>query len=122
MVVSIGGKHHSLWRAANSEGEVLDVLVQSRRDKKAALRLMRKLLRRQGLAPTVLVTDKLRSYGAVLKEVGAADRQETGRRLDNGSDNSHLPFRPRERAAKMTATRIDPRHSRNPLQNRSRPQ
>ena len=62
MVVSISGKHHWLWRAVDSEGEVLDLLVQSRRDKKAALRLMRKLLRKHGIVPTVLVTDKLRSW------------------------------------------------------------
>jgi putative transposase len=61
MVVSIGGNRHWLWRAVDSEGEVLDLLVQSRRDKKAALRLMRKLLRKQGFVPAVLVTYKLRS-------------------------------------------------------------
>jgi putative transposase len=64
MRVSSSGKRQWLWRAVDSEGEVLDLLVQSRRDKKAALRLMRKLLKKQGFAPSVWVTDKLRSYGA----------------------------------------------------------
>ena len=59
-----------MWRAVEGEGEVLDILVQSRRDKAAALRLLRKLLRRQGFVPTVIVTDKLRSYGAALRELG----------------------------------------------------
>jgi transposase-like protein len=70
MVVSIGGNREWLWRAVDSEGEVLDLLLQSRRDKKAALRLMRKLHRKQGFAPSVWVTDKLRSYGAVRRDLG----------------------------------------------------
>jgi transposase-like protein len=70
MVVSIGCNRQWLWQAVDSEGEVLDLLVQSRRDKKAALRLMRKLLRKQGFVPTVLVTDKLRSYGAARRDLG----------------------------------------------------
>ena len=63
MVVSIGGQRMYMWRAVDSEGEVLDVLVQRRRDKAAALKLLRKLLKKQGFAPAVIVTDKLRSYG-----------------------------------------------------------
>ena len=59
-----------MWRAVDSEGEVLEILVQSQRDKTAALRLLRKLLRRQGFVPTVIVTNKLRSYGAALREIG----------------------------------------------------
>jgi putative transposase len=70
MVVSLSGKQMYMWRAVDGEGEVLDILVQPRRDKAAALRLLRKLLRRQGFVPTVIVTDKLRSYGAVLRELG----------------------------------------------------
>jgi putative transposase len=70
MVVSLSGKHMYMWRAVDGEGEVLDILVQPRRDKAAALRLLRKLLRRQGFVPTVIVTDKLRSYGAALRELG----------------------------------------------------
>jgi transposase-like protein len=96
MVVSIGGKHHWLWRAVDSEGEVLDLLVQSRRDKKAALRLMRKLLRKQGFMPTVLVTDKLRSYGAARRDLGLSARHEQGLRQNNRAENSHQPVRRRE--------------------------
>src|SRR5919205_1572821 len=69
MVVSIGGQRMYLWRAVDSDGEVLDLLVQSRRDKAAAIRLMRKLLKKQGFAPRVLVTDQLRSYGSAKKEI-----------------------------------------------------
>ena len=79
MVISISGKRQWLWRAVDSEGEVLDLLVQSRRDKKAALRLMRKLLKKQGFAPSVLVTDKLRSYGATRRELGLSARHERKR-------------------------------------------
>jgi transposase-like protein len=81
----------------DSEGEVLDLLVQSRRDKKAALRLMRKLLRKQGFVPTVLVTDKLRSYGAARRDLGLSVRHEQGLRQNNRAENSHQPVRRRER-------------------------
>jgi putative transposase len=70
MVVSVGGNRQWLWRAVDSEGEVLDLLVQSRRDKKAVVRMMRKLLRKHGFAPSVWVTDKLRSYGAARRGIG----------------------------------------------------
>jgi transposase-like protein len=69
-VVFIDGNRQWLWRAVDSEGEVLDLLVQSRRDKKAALRLVRKLLRKEGFAPNVWMTDKLRFYGAARREQG----------------------------------------------------
>ena len=97
MVVSIGGRRQWLWRAVDSEGEVLDLLVQSRRDKKAALRLMRKLLKKQGFAPAVWVTDKLRSYGAARRELGLSARHEQGLRQNNRAENSHQPVRRRER-------------------------
>ena len=80
-----------------SEGEVLDLLVQRRRDKKAALRLMRKLLRKTGVAPELLVTDKLRSYGAAFREIGLTARHEQGLRQNNRAENSHQPVRRRER-------------------------
>jgi transposase-like protein len=80
MVVSIGGNHQWLWRAVDSEGEVLDLLVESRRDKKAALRLMRKLIRTQGFVPTVPVTDELRCYGAARRNLGLSARHEQGLR------------------------------------------
>ena len=97
MVVRIGGKPFWLWRAVDDEGEVLDMLVQKRRDKAAALKLMRKLLRKQGYAPEVMVTDKLRSYGAAKTEIWLAARHELGLRQNNRAENSHQPVRARER-------------------------
>ena len=84
-----------LWRAVDDE--VLDLLVQRRRDKAAAVKLMRKLLKKQGFAPDVLVTDKLRSYGAAKSEMGLCARHEQGLRRNNRAENSHLPVRRRER-------------------------
>jgi len=95
--VKINGERHYLWRAVDHEGEVLESFVTKTRDKKAALKLLKKTMRKHG-GPEVVVTDKLRSYGATLKEIGAGDRQETGRWLNNRAENSHLPFRRRERA------------------------
>ena len=97
MFVKINGEQHYLWRAVDHEGEVLESFVTKRRDKKAALKFLRKAMRKHG-RPEVLVTDRLRSYGAALKEIGAAERQETGRWANNRAENSHLPFRRRERA------------------------
>jgi putative transposase len=79
------------------EGEVLESFVTKTRDKKAALKFLRKSMKRYG-RPHVFVTDKLRSYGGALKEIGAAGRQETWRWLNNRAENSHLPFRRRERS------------------------
>jgi putative transposase len=73
-----------LWRAVDDEGEVLEVLVQNRRDKAAATKLMRKLLKKQGFAPTQVTTDKLRSYGAAFRDIGLAARHEQGRRKNEG--------------------------------------
>jgi putative transposase len=97
LVVSLSGKQMYMWRAVDGEGEVLDILVQPRRDKAAALRLLRKLLRRQGFVPTVIVTDKLRSYGAALREIGYSGLHEQGLRANNRAENSHQPVRRRER-------------------------
>jgi putative transposase len=97
MVVSIQGKRMYLWRAVDSEGEVLDLLVQSRRDTAAALRLMRKLLKKEGYAPDELVTDKLGSYGAARRELHLSCRHEQGLRKNNRAENSHQPVRRRER-------------------------
>ena len=97
MVVQIGGKRFWLWRAVDSEGEVLDILVQRRRDKAAAGKLMRKLLKKHCYAPTVLVTDKLRSYGAAKVALGLSARHEQGLRANNRAENSHQPVRRRER-------------------------
>ena len=97
MVISIQGRRMYLWRAVDSEGEVLDLLVQSKRDTAAALRLMRKLLKKQGYAPDELVTDKLGSYGAARRDLGLSARHEQGLRKNNRAENSHQPVRRRER-------------------------
>src|SRR5712664_1388904 len=80
MVVRIAGKRMYLWRAVDHEGEILDMLVQRRRDKRAALRLMRKLLKKQGYAPKLLVTDKLRSYGSAFRHLRLTCPHEQGLR------------------------------------------
>ena len=80
MFVSINGKRMYLWRAVDSEGEVLDILVQSRRNKKAALKLMRKLLKKQGFVPDAFVTDKLPSYSSALKELRLSRKHDFGGR------------------------------------------
>ncbi|MCM8735371.1 IS6 family transposase [Azospirillum sp. A1-3] len=100
VVLTIAGKKHYLWRAVDRDGFVLDVLVQSRRDAKAAKRLLRKLLKKQGLAPRVMVTDKLKSYAAAKRTImpGVEHRQHKG--LNNRAENSHQPTRRRERQMK----------------------
>jgi len=95
--VKINGERHYLWRAVDHEGEVLDAVVTKRRNKKAALKFLRKLMRRFG-RPKEIVTDRLPSYRAALRELGWSDLQSTGRWLNNRVENSHLPFRRRERA------------------------
>ena len=97
MAILIGGRRFWLWRAVDDEGEVLDLLVQRRRDAKAAAKLMRKLLKKQGFAPKTLVTDRLRSYGAAKAQLGLSARHEQGLRQNNRAENSHLPVRRRER-------------------------
>ena len=94
--LKIDGRMIYLWRAVDAEGEVLDVLVQSKRNKRAALKLMRKLLRKHGFLPTTFVTDDLRSYGAAARELGIARRHRTGRWRNNRAENSHQPTRRRE--------------------------
>ena len=97
MVMTIAGKRFWLWRAVDSEGEVLDLLVQSRRNTAAAIRLMRKLLKKHGFAPEAIVSDKLRSYGAAIRELGLSARHEQGQRQNNRAENAHQPTRRRER-------------------------
>ncbi len=97
MFVRINGVQHYLWRAVDHEGEVLEAVVSKTRDKAAALKFLRKLMKRHG-RPEELVTDKLRSYGVALKELGAAGLQTTERWENNRAENSHQPFRRRERA------------------------
>ena len=95
--VKINGETHYLWRAVDHEGEVLEPYVTKRRDRKATLEFLRKLMKRYG-QPNVIVTDNLRSYGAAMKVIGNAQQQETGRWLNNRGENSRQPFRQRERA------------------------
>jgi len=95
--VKINGERHYLWRAVDHEGEVLEAVVAKRRNKKVALRFLRKLMRRYG-RPREIVTDRLSSYKAALRELGGSELQSTGRWLNNRVENSHLPFRRRERA------------------------
>ena len=95
--LKIDGRMVYLWRAVDAEGEVLDVLVQSRRDKHAALKLMRKLLKKYSFVPDRLITDDLRSYGAAARDLGIENRHERGRWKNNRAENSHQPTRRRER-------------------------
>jgi putative transposase len=95
--VKINGQMRYLWRAVDHEGEVLESYLTVERDKAAAMRFVRKAMKRHG-RPKAIVTDGLRSYGAALKELGVADRQEVGRWLNNRCESSHQPLRRRERA------------------------
>ena len=98
MVVKISGQRMYLWRAVDDEGEVLDVLVQKRRNKVAALKLLRRLLKNQGIHPEVIVTDGLASYPPAMRILGCKDRHHPGRLRDNNRvENSHLVIRRRER-------------------------
>jgi putative transposase len=95
--VKINGETYFLWRAVDHEGEVLEAFVSKRRDRKAALKFLRRTMKRFG-RPRVIVTDKLRSYGAAMKKLGNATTHEISRWLNNRAENSHQPFRRRERA------------------------
>ena len=95
--VRINGETYYLWRAVDHEGEVLEAFVTKKRDRNSALRFLRKTMKRYG-RPEAIVTDRLRSYRAAMREIGNEARQETGRWLNNRAENSHQPFRRRERA------------------------
>ena len=98
MVCKIGGRRMWLWRAVDDEGEVLDVLVQKRRNTAAAMKLFRKLLKNQGIHPETVTTDGLASYRAALRKLGILDRHRPGgMRQNNRAENSHLVIRRRER-------------------------
>jgi len=97
MVITIRGDQYWLWRAIDSEGEVLDFLVQRRRNAKAAMKLMIKLLKKYGFAPTRIVTDRLRSYSAALRAIGLTADHDQGIRANNRAETSHQPVRRRER-------------------------
>lgn len=95
VVLSVAGRKHWLWRAVDQDGYVLDEIVQSRRDTKAAKRLLIRLLKKAGMPPKRIITDKLRSYGAAKRMPAVEHRSHKG--LNNRAENSHLPLRKRER-------------------------
>ena len=95
--VKINGETHYLWRAVDHEGEVLEAYASKTRDKLKALTFLKKVMKRHG-RPHVIVSDKLKSYRAALNDLGMMLKQETGRWINNRAENSHLPFRRRERA------------------------
>jgi len=98
MACTVGGERMFLWRAVDDEGEVMDVVVQKRRDTGAALRLLRRLLRNQHVEPETIITDGLKSYASALHEIGLDDRHRPGKlRENNRIENSHLVVRRRER-------------------------
>jgi putative transposase len=97
MVLTIRGKKHYLWRAVDQDGNVLDILVQSRRNKKAAKRFFRKLLKGLQYVPRVIITDKLKSYGAAKREILPGVEHRQHKRLNNRAENSHQPTRLREK-------------------------
>jgi putative transposase len=101
--VKVNGRLCYLWRAVDHEGEVLESVVTAKRDKAAALKFLKRTMKKYGRSQTV-VTDGLCSYPAALKEIGMADRHEVGRRLNNRAENSHQPFRRRERAMQRFRT------------------
>ncbi|MET8220900.1 IS6 family transposase [Streptomyces hirsutus] len=98
--IKINGERKYLWRAVDADGKVLDILVQSRRDKAAARRFFRRLLKKTRTVPRVIVTDKLRSYGAAHREVMPSVEHRSHKGLNNRAENSHQPTRQRERAMK----------------------
>ncbi len=95
--VKVNGKRHYLWLAVDHESEVLEAIVAKRRNKQAALKFLRKLIKRHGCVDGI-VTDRFASYKAALREMGALEKQQTGKRLNNRVENSYPPFRRRERA------------------------
>ncbi|WP_114945296.1 IS6 family transposase [Microvirga calopogonii] len=97
VVVTIAGQKHWLWRAVDQDGYVLDEVVQTRRDTKAAKRLLKRLLKKQGVAPKRIITDKLASYGAAKREVMPRVDHRSHKGLNNRAENSHVPLRKRER-------------------------
>ena len=103
--VKINGERFYLWRAVDHEGEVLECFVTKRRNKAAAKKFLIKTMRKHG-SPKIITTDKLASYGAAFREIGVVDRQLCGGRANNRCENSHLPFRRRERAMQTFRRRL----------------
>ena len=102
--VKVNGKLCYLWRAVDHEGEVLEAVVTARRDKAAALKLLKRIMKKYS-RPQKIVTDRLRAYSAAMNEIGVADRHEVGGRLNNRAENSHQQFRRRERAMQRFRSR-----------------
>ncbi len=100
MFLKINGRPHYLWRAVDQDGDILDILVQSRRDKKAAKKFFRKLLKRLRYVPRVIITDKLKSYGAAKAEVMPSVAHRQQKYENNRAENSHQPTRVREKVMK----------------------
>jgi putative transposase len=98
VVVTIAGQKHWLWRAVDQDGYVLDEIVQTRCDTKAATRLLKRLLKKQGCLPRRIITDKLGSYAAARRQLMPAVEHRSHKGLNNRAENSHLPLRRRERA------------------------
>jgi putative transposase len=98
VVITIAGRKCWLWRAVDQDGYVLDEIVQNRRNTNSARRLLMRLLRKQGMAPKRMITDKLRSYGAARRQVMPAVEHRSHKGLNNRAENSHLPLRKRERS------------------------
>jgi putative transposase len=98
VAITIAGEKHWLWRAVDQDGYVLDEIVQRRRNAKAARRLLTRLLKKQGIAPKRMITDKLRSYGAAKRQVMPQIEHRSHKGLNNRAENSHVPLRKRERA------------------------
>src|SRR5260370_22766192 len=109
--LKIDGHMVYLWRAVDAEGEVLDVLVQSKRDQRAAMKLMRKLLKKYGFVPDRLITDDLRSHGAPARDLGMEKHHERGRWKNNRAEYSHQPTRRRERKMQGLQSRRPPQRS-----------
>jgi putative transposase len=99
--IRIGGKQHYLWRAVDQDGEVVDVLLQTRRNTAAAMRFFKRILKSAGGSPHTIVTDKLRSYGAAQREMGGAWEHDTSQYSNNRCEQSHRPTRSKERSMKM---------------------
>ena len=98
IVCNVRGRRMYLWRAVDDEGEVLDLVMQRQRDTQAALKLLERLLRNQPVAPVAVVTDRLKSYGSALVELGLSHVHHNGKKRENNrAENSHLPIRKRER-------------------------
>ena len=101
MFIKIGGKQYDLWRAVDQDGEVVDVLLQIRRNTAAAKRFFKRILKSAGASPRTIVTDKLRSYGTAQREMGGAWEHDTSQYLNNRCEQSHRPTRSKERCMKM---------------------